>query len=114
MPWCARSRAALCLCALALCGLSGCGFPAPQSGEERAAQDDCREEANRQYNAQHRDALSERDGSDTPFSGATPPPLPSDGLSDRYAFDQSVDTCLKRSAAVPVAGGANQPEGANR
>jgi hypothetical protein len=96
-----------CLCGVSVGLAAGCGFPAPQSGVERAAADDCREDANRQYNAQHRDELAERDSRDTPFSGATPPPLPSDGLSDRYAFEQSVDTCLKRSAAVPVSGAAN-------
>jgi hypothetical protein len=104
----APSRAALlCVCGVSLGGLAGCGFPAPQSDVERSAESDCREDANRQFNAQHRETLSERDGSDTPFSGATPPPLPSDGLSDRYAFEKSVDTCLKRSAAVPVTGTAN-------
>jgi hypothetical protein len=92
---------------LSLWALGGCRFPGPQSSTERVAEDGCREEADRQYNAQHREDLSERDSRDTPFSGSTPPPLPSDGLSDRYAYENSVDTCLKRSAAVPVAGSHN-------
>jgi hypothetical protein len=89
--------------ALALLCLAGCGFPPPQSEAERSASESCREDANRVYDAQNRYQLSERPSPDTPFSGSTPPPLPSDGLSDRYGFDQMVSTCEKRSEAVPVA-----------
>jgi hypothetical protein len=93
--------------ALALLGLAGCGFPPPQSAAERSASEGCREDANRIYNAQNRYQLSERDSPDTPFSGSTPPPLPSDGLSDRYGFDQMVSNCERRSVAVPVSGQPN-------
>lgn len=84
--------------------LSGCGFSPPLSEGQRDAQQSCREDANRVYNAQNRYQLSERSSPDTPFSGATPPPLPGDGLSEKYGFDQMVSTCLNRSEAVPVAG----------
>ncbi len=103
------SAAPLALAALPLVFLSGCGFPAPLSDAQRDANQDCRADANRIYNAQNRYQLSERDARDTPFSGSTPPPLPSDGLSDQYGFDQMVDACEKRSEAVPVTGAANPP-----
>ncbi len=85
-------------------GLSACGFSPPLTDGQREAQQGCREDANRVYNAQNRAQLSERSSPDTPFSGATPPPLPGDGLSEQYGFDQMVSTCLNRSEAVPVAG----------
>ena len=84
--------------------LAGCGFSPPLSAGQRDAQQGCREDANRVYNAQNRYQLSERSSPDAPFSGATPPPLPGDGLSEQYGFDQMVSTCLNRSEAVPVAG----------
>jgi hypothetical protein len=84
--------------------LSGCGFSPPLSEGQRDAQQSCREDANRVYDAQNRAQLSERSSPDTPFSGATPRPLPGDGLSEKYGFDQMVSTCLNRSEAVPVAG----------
>jgi hypothetical protein len=93
--------------ALTLLCLAGCGFPPPQSDAERTASEGCREDANRVYDAQNRYQLSERPSPDTPYSGSTPPPLPSDGLSDRYGFDQMVSNCLKRSEAVPVSGQPN-------
>ncbi len=92
---------------LLLAPLAGCGFPPAESPSERAASDACREDANRTFNAQNRALLSERASPDTPFSGSSLPPLPSDGLSDQYGYDQMVDTCLKRSSAVPVAGQPN-------
>jgi hypothetical protein len=103
----ARPRLLRIASAFALLWVAGCGFPPPESGAERAASADCRDDANRMYNAQNRYLLSERDSPDTPFSGSTPPPLPSDGLSERYGFDQMVDNCLKHSSAVPVTGPAN-------
>lgn len=101
-----RHRSAT-LALLLLVPLGGCGFPPPNSEAQRDADQGCRADANRIYNTQNRYLLSERSSPDTPYSGATPPPLPSDGLSDRYGYDQMVDSCLKRSDAVPVAGQAN-------
>jgi hypothetical protein len=97
-------KAARALLVLPILALAGCGFSPPLSSAQRDAQDSCREDANRIYNTQNRYQLSERSTPDAPFSGATPPPLPGDGLSDRYGFDQMVSTCLKRSEAVPAAG----------
>jgi hypothetical protein len=97
-------RAAQALLLLSGLALSGCGFSPPLSEGQREAQQSCREDANRIYNAQNRAQLSERSSPDTPYSGATPPPLPGDGLSEQYGFDQMVSRCLDRSEAVPVAG----------
>jgi hypothetical protein len=89
---------------LGLLALAGCDFPPPQNDVQRAASQGCTEDANRVYNTQNRYLLSERDTSNTPFSGGGTVPLPSDGLSDRYSYDNMVSDCLKRSEAVPVAG----------
>ncbi len=103
-----HTRLALAVSACGLLPLAGCGlFPPPQSETQRAAADGCRDDANRIYNAQNRYQLSERPSPDTPFSGSTPPPLPSDGLSDRYSYDQMVSSCLQRSEAVPTRGQTN-------
>jgi hypothetical protein len=96
------ARLKLAASAFGLFALTGCGFPPPQSEAERAAADGCRDDANRIYNAQNRYQLSERPSPDTPFSGSTPPPLPSDGLSDKYGYDQMVSDCLRRNEAVPT------------
>jgi len=102
-----HARLRFAVSAFGLLLLAGCGFPPPQSETERAASDGCRDDANRIYNAQNRYQLSERASPDTPFSGSTPPPLPSDGLSDKYGYDQMVSNCLRRSEAVPVSGQTN-------
>jgi hypothetical protein len=100
-------KALLAIAVLPTLFLAGCGFSPPQSETQRDAQASCREDANRIYNAQNRYQLSERPSPDTPYSGSTPPPLPGDGLSDRYAFDNMVSNCLNRSDAVPAAGDAH-------
>jgi hypothetical protein len=98
------TRAARALLMLPVLAASGCGFSPPLTTAQRDAQASCREDANRIYNTQNRYQLSERPSPDTPYSGATPPPLPGDGLSDRYGFDQMVSSCLARSEAVPATG----------
>jgi hypothetical protein len=85
--------ALVCLLPLGACGLS-----APMNAEDRAALDTCRSDAERQFNAQHREILSERDGTDSPFSGDTLPVNPNRGLSDQYEHEQMVDHCLHANA----------------
>jgi hypothetical protein len=92
------------IAALALMPLAGCGFSPPESAAQREASESCGHEADRVYDAQNRYQLSERTENDSPFSGSTPRPLPSDGLSDKYHYDEMVSDCLKRSEAVPAAG----------
>jgi hypothetical protein len=98
------AKIAACMGLLAALPLGGCGFSPPLNDAQREAQQSCRADANRIYDAQNRYQLSERASPDTPYSGADPRPLPSDGLSDRYSFDRMVDGCMARSDAVPVAG----------
>jgi predicted small lipoprotein YifL len=88
----------------ALLPLAGCGFSGPMNTEDRAALDTCRSDAERQFNAQHREQLSQRDSTDSPFSGDSLPSDPNRGLSDRYEHEQMVDHCLHANAG-PV-----QPE----
>jgi len=78
----------------------GCALIAqPKSSEDREAIAACRSEADRIYAARNRDQIAERGSTGAPFSGAEVPPSPSDGLSDRYAYDKLEDTCLARSGA---------------
>jgi len=82
-----------------LAAVTGCGaLDQRESPENRAALKDCRAEADRVFDAQNRYQMSERDSSSTPYSGNA---LPNDlgaGLSDRYARDKMVDSCLARGA----------------
>ncbi len=82
--------------------LSACGFPPPLSPEDRASLDSCRTDVNRSWDVQHRDQLSIRSDRDAPYSGSTPPGLPSDGLSDQYAHDSMMSDCLHHNAAEPI------------
>jgi hypothetical protein len=99
-----RRTASRALLLLPILAAAGCGFSPPLTQGQRDAQQSCRADADRIYNTQNRYLLSERPSPDTPYSGSTPPPLPGDGLSDKYGYDQMVSRCLDRSEAVPAAG----------
>jgi len=103
------------LAALALlCALSSCGLYQPLSKEDREAVADCNQDVDRQFAAQNRYLLSERDGSASPFSGNTLAVNPNAGLADQYQQDQMVDKCLARSAAGPgVVPGSKQTQPAH-
>jgi hypothetical protein len=81
--------------------VSGCGFPGPLSSEDREALDSCNTDVNRAWDVQHRDQLSIRTDRDAPYSGNTPPGLPSDNLSDEYAHNSMINRCLHESAIEP-------------
>ncbi len=83
---------------LVLLALASCG-PRP-SAQQLATEDYCRQSANRVYDRQHRELLSEEDQSNTPFSANGMPSNPSDGLSDRYSYDNRVDDCVSRRTAA--------------
>lgn len=86
--------------ALGLSALTGaCGFSPPQNASERLTLATCRSEADRIYNVRNRAQLSERSSTDSPFSGAAQPGLPSDGLADRYSHERMVDDCVRQGAA---------------
>jgi hypothetical protein len=82
--------------------LTGCGLYTRPTSEDREARQDCDAEADRVFAARNRYQLSERSSADSPYSGNTLPSNPTTGLSDQYAQDRLVDTCLAR-------GGANSP-----
>ena len=89
---------------LAMVGtLPGCGLYQVPTREDREAGAACRSEADRVFAARNRYLLSERDSSDSPFSGNTLAYNPNAGLSDQYEQQQLQDTCLARSAAGPAA-----------
>jgi hypothetical protein len=79
--------------------LSGCGLYPKVSAEDREAQADCDAESDRIFAARNRDQISERDATDTPYSGNTLPANPTAGLSDQYERDRLVDACLAHSGA---------------
>jgi hypothetical protein len=88
---------------LTCCLLAGCGFSPPLSSEDREALDSCNADVNRTWNVQHRDDLSMRSDRDAPYSGSTPPGLPSDGLADQYAHNAMISDCLHGHVAEPLA-----------
>jgi hypothetical protein len=89
--------------------LSGCGFPPPLSSEDREALASCNADVNRTWNVQHRADLSLRPEPDAPYSGNTPPGLPSDGLSDQYAHNAMIEDCLHGNSAEPLSGPVANP-----
>jgi hypothetical protein len=98
---------------LACTVLSGCGFPPPLSSEDREALDSCNADVNRTWNVQHRADLSLRPERDAPYSGSTPPGLPSDGLSDQYAHNAMMEDCLHGHVAEPLNSPATEAAPAN-
>ena len=82
--------------------LAGCGFSPPLSAGDRATLETCRSDADRAYNAQNRGQLSERNGSDSPFSGGAQRASPSDGLADRYSHERVVSDCVRYGSSEPA------------
>ena len=94
-----RSPHLLLLAAAAgLLALAGCG-PRP-SAQELATEDYCRAAANRVFDAQHRDLLSEEDQSSSPLSSTGLPDVPGRGLSDQFIHENRVDDCIARRTAA--------------
>jgi hypothetical protein len=89
-----------CLGLLALApALGGCGLYTRPTTEDQQTRTDCNAEADRIFAAQNRYQLSERNSTDTPYAGNTLPSNPTAGLSDQYAQDKLVDSCLHRGGA---------------
>ena len=105
-----RMAARLALPALVLLSgapaLTGCGLYTRPTAEDRESRRDCDAESDRIFAARNRYQISERDSSDTPYSGNTLPSNPTAGLSDQYEQDKLVDECLRHSGANAEAGGA--------
>ncbi len=94
---------------LLVTSLGGCGLYHPLNKEDREAVADCTQDADRQFEARNRYQLSERDGSDSPFSANTLAVNPNAHLSDQYDEQQLVDKCLARGSAGPDVVPGSQP-----
>ena len=93
-----RPMLLILLASLPAAALAGCG-PQP-SAQELATEDYCRAAANRVFDAQHRDLLSEEDQSSSPLSSTGLPGVPNRGLSDLFIHDNRVDDCVARRTAA--------------
>lgn len=90
--------------------------PPPPARADATARADCREQVERQYNAQNRADLTRRDERDFAFSGTYNTGIPSRGLGAEYARDQAVTDCLRASGgpggqATPGVGPSFSPVG---
>ncbi len=97
-----RYKGAVLAAMAAVAGLGGCAFSPPLSPADRATLDECRDDADRVYNAQNRNQLSERGAEDSPFSGGAQRVTPSDGLADRYSHERMVSDCVRHGSLQPA------------
>jgi len=67
---------------------------AQRNDAELGRQQDCRRQADRQFEKQNRYLLSEQDQSASPFSSNGTVGITSQGLGDLFHRDQAVDDCL--------------------
>jgi hypothetical protein len=81
--------------------VAGCDGPARPLTDQQQAVATCRAEADRIYNVQNRDKLSEQDNRDTPLSANATPDPNSQVLADQYAHDQMIDNCLNHADPGP-------------
>ena len=108
------SLAATCLVvsSLAACGLAACAAGGGEDPAQRATADACRRDADRVWDAQHRDRLIADDQSLSPISAGGLPDDPSRGLGEQYAHDQRIDDCIARRTSSTDGGatvGPTQP-----
>ena len=90
-----RPRRRLCPALLAAALLAtGCTSAPPPSRSAQAARAACRAESEASFNRQHRDLLSTRDTTDTPFSTSGVSGITTAGLSREYARESALDDCL--------------------
>ena len=113
----ARPSLALLLFAVSLAACQ----PPRQGGLTRpsaAAVAECRQQADRVYNAQNRVELSTRDQRDSPFAAGYNPGITTRGLGALYSRDNDVQSCLNNSvtgratpsAVTPGTGPTFQPQ----
>ena len=95
-----RAPAAILLASVVF-GLGGCTAPLSQADLDR--QDDCRQQADRQFDKQNRYLMSEQDQTGTPFSSHGFPGDTTRGLDDLYRHDRMVDDCLHDAGSAPPA-----------
>ena len=97
-------HAALAL--LATTVLAGCYRPPPPTRAETATKAECRQQVEREYNAQNRVDLTRRDDRDTAFANSYNGGISSRGLGAEYHREQMVTDCLRSSGdAEPASAG---------
>ena len=109
-----RCRAALAL--LVATGVAGCYRPPPPTRADTAVRTDCRQQVERQYNAQNRVDLTRRDDRDVAFANNYNSGIASRGLGAQYHREQMITDCLRESGdttqtADPGVGPAFSPVG---
>ena len=80
---------------LAACQQSQSNLTRPSA----AAVANCRQQADRVYNAQNRVDLSTRDQRDSPFAANYDPGVTTRGLGELYSRDNQVQSCLNNSVS---------------
>ena len=99
--------------ALVAVGLAGCYRAPPPTRADTDIKAECRQQVERQYNAQNRVELTRRDERDYAFAG-TYNTVPSRGLGAEYHREQMVTDCLRSAgdsgtATTPGVGPAFSP-----
>lgn len=107
-----KRRAVLALISAA--GLAGCYHPPPPTRADAVIRTDCREQVERQYNAQNRVDLTQRVDRDAAFANSYNSGISSRGLGAAFHHDQMITDCLRASgdnadSANPGVGPSNSP-----
>lgn len=89
-----RSGYTLAAAVLAV-SLTGCYRPPPPTRADIDTKAECRQQVERQYNAQNRVDLTRRDERDFAFAGTYNSGIPSRGLGAEYGREQMVTDCLR-------------------
>ena len=94
--------------------LAGCYRAPPPTRADVDAKAECRQQVERQYNAQNRVDLTRRDERDFAFAGNYNSGISSRGLGAEYGREQMVSNCLRSigdnaSAPTPGVGPAFSP-----
>ncbi len=95
-------------------GLAGCYRPPAPTRVDTETKLECRQQVERQYNAQNRVDLTRRDERDQPFAGTYNGGISSRGLGAQYRREEMESDCLRRSGdaagpATPGVGPAFSP-----
>ena len=101
-----NSRTCRAALAFAAAGLAGCYHPPPPTRADTVLKTDCRQQVEREYNAQNRVDLTRRDDRDSAFANSYNSGISSRGLGAEYHREQMVTDCLRASgdAAQPTPG----------
>ena len=81
-----------------LAALAACTAPTPEGRLDAATRAACRARADQQYEIRHRDTIyAVPQDSNTPFSGAYAPGVPSRGLSQLYEHEMIMRDCVRNA-----------------